>query len=422
MGSLQVGIAEADITPEPGLTMWGFIAREGPGTGARDPLHARAFVFRDGATAVGLVALDLGRPPTRNHCDAIRSAARAWGIDDVVFAATHTHHAPSVELPDIPYGQWLESALSETLHAAAEGLRPAVMRIATASVPTIGHNRRAIGPDGRCRMVWRTHDAADRGLTDPEATWIVFDDAQGRAIGSLVHFACHPVFMGPGNRRYSADYPGVTTARIAEATGAPCAFLQGACGDVNPLMELGADGGPADGPDVMRRAGERLAQALLATRPEAVAPSRGAAVRFERRQLRVGFRRNYRDPVQYQAFVADNPYFQVTLDAALASADPSDGAFPVDLSTLLIEEAAAFAFTPAEVFVQQQLDFKARTPVPTALLCGYADGYAGYFPTVRDACAGGYGGAEGTFVALGAGDRLCVEAQTAAARMAFGDV
>jgi len=422
MGSLKVGVAEADITPEPGLTMWGFIAREGPGTGARDTLHARAFVFRDDATTVGLVALDLGRPPTRDHREAIRNAAQAWGIDDVILLATHTHHAPSVELPNTPYGQRIASQIGAALKAAADRLRPATMRIARASVPTIGHNRRSVGPDGRCTMVWRTHDAADRGLTDSEATWIVFEDAQGGAIGSLVHFACHPVFMGPGNRQYSADYPGVATARIAEATGAPCAFVQGACGDINPLMEVDADGNPADGPDVMRRAGERLAEAVLASGPGAVASSDGAAVRFTRRELRVGFRRNYRDPVHYQAFVDENPYFQITLDAALASADGDDAAFPVDISVLMLENAAAFICTPAEVFVQYQLDLKTRTPIDAALLCGYANGYAGYFPTVRDACAGGYGGDQGSIVELGAADRLCAEALTTAARMRFNEV
>ena len=40
---------------------------------------------------------------------------------------------------------------------------------------------------------------------------------------------------------------------------------------------------------------------------------------------------------------------------------------------------------------------------------GYTNGYHAYFPTIRDAAAGGYGGKTATYVEPGAGERMTNE-------------
>jgi hypothetical protein len=50
---------------------------------------------------------------------------------------------------------------------------------------------------------------------------------------------------------------------------------------------------------------------------------------------------------------------------------------------------------------------KQRSPLPATFLCGYSNGYIGYFPTIRDAVAGGYGANTiVTRVEVGAGERM----------------
>ena len=44
-GGLRAGYAAVEITPPVGIDLTGFVAREGPCTGTRDPLWARALVF-----------------------------------------------------------------------------------------------------------------------------------------------------------------------------------------------------------------------------------------------------------------------------------------------------------------------------------------------------------------------------------------
>ncbi|HID91216.1 TPA: hypothetical protein EYP44_04570, partial [Candidatus Bathyarchaeota archaeon] len=56
-------------------------------------------------------------------------------------------------------------------------------------------------------------------------------------------FACHAVVMGPNNPLVSADFPWALNGCVEALTRGGSAFLNGECGDVNPLTpntDLGA--------------------------------------------------------------------------------------------------------------------------------------------------------------------------------------
>ena len=61
------------------------------------------------------------------------------------------------------------------------------------------------------------------------------EDSQGQPLATLMNYACHPVSQGGQMAHLSADFPGRATQVVEELTGAPCLYLQGACGDVNPI-------------------------------------------------------------------------------------------------------------------------------------------------------------------------------------------
>ncbi len=85
-------------------------------------------------------------------------------------------------------------------------------------------------------------------------------DEQQRVRAVLVNYACHPVVLGPRNRKISADYPGVTRKIVEESFGEDCMciFIQGAGGDINPLMMARGDDRDQDF-DVVQAMGESLA-------------------------------------------------------------------------------------------------------------------------------------------------------------------
>jgi hypothetical protein len=77
------------------------------------------------------------------------------------------------------------------------------------------------------------------------------------------------------------------------------------------------------------------------------------------------------------------------------------------MATVLINRTIAMLFMPGEPFVEYEFSWRQHCPVSDALLVGYANGYNGYFPTVRSASLGGYGAANpATWVEVGAGDRM----------------
>jgi hypothetical protein len=82
-------------------------------------------------------------------------------------------------------------------------------------------------------------------------------DTSNRLLGTLVNYACHPTTLAWENTLISPDYIGAMREEVERATGVPCVFLQGACGDLGPK-----DGYVRD-PAIADRNGRQLAYAAL---------------------------------------------------------------------------------------------------------------------------------------------------------------
>jgi len=407
--SLSASVAVRDITPPPGAPLWGYTEREGPATGTLDPLCAKAAVFRANGTTVAIVSLDLGRVPLEHICSRIRRRAETKGVDYVFFAATHTHHAPAMEIADAPYMPQIESGIGDAIEEAVERLEPARIGAGRTMID-IAHNRRKLLKDGRCFMIWRNEERLPTSPVDREAAIIKVTNLGGKPLFTLVHFACHPVVMGQSNYLYSADYVGEMSRLVREQTGAECVFLQGACGNINPYLDKTHIGRGAV--EAMRSVGRECAEQVLrafkgidARAPEA--PS----VAFVEKPVAVGARWDLTDAATIEVL---REAYAAMFDFYIGSASPD---LAVPLSVIVLNGALAFVGMPGEIFVQYQLALKEKSPLRNSLLCGYANGYYAYFPTVRDAVAGGYGGTVASFVGLGAGDKLLLEAEIEIARL-----
>ncbi len=80
--------------------------------------------------------------------------------------------------------------------------------------------------------------------------------------------------------------------------------------------------------------------------------------------------------------------------------------FAVNGGVLMLNRELALSFVPGELFVQLQLDLKHGSPLKNTFMCGYANDFHVYFPTIKDAVYGGYGGKTVTYVGVGAGEKL----------------
>ncbi len=394
---MRAGTAKIDITPQPasGVFMTGYTnTHDKPSAGAHDPLFARILLFDDGLTCVALVALDLiGLNPGR-----LPDMARSLGVDGLLLAASHTHGGPMVIDLAVPYGEdrswpegnpylsWVEERIAAGLTQALGSLQPVHLSVGRGAVD-LSFNRRLVKADGSVEMIWgqnreRRHPY---GPVDPEVGIVRVDDLGGNPVALLCHYACHPVVLGSGNQLLTADFPGYTCAYLeSQFPGALALFLQGACGDLDPYVDVQNDFAPAlEQGEVLGREVERVAQAMgpyRAGAEKALEPE----PRLELVQLSRECRRFYK---------------------------PEEGC-RLDYSLLRLGQNLAFLNLPGEPFVELQLQLKKRSPLPHTFLLGYTNGYAGYFPTLQANREGGYGANSGgtMHVEAGVGEAMVEEA------------
>lgn len=407
--SLRAGVSRVDITPPTGVELWGYFDRSGPANGKLDPLFARVLVLDDGRQSVAVITLDLGRSFGPPQIAWLRDKARRQhAVAEVMLIASHTHSGPVI---DDSYDNGVPEWEQQSLEKIADSIGEAVSKLKPARIGVglgqtfIGHNRRVIQSDGSVKMLWRNstgqQTGQNSGTLDPTVGVIRVDDAQGNPMAILVNYACHPVIFGPDNLRYSADYPGAM-ARLVEASFDQkpiCFFLQGAPGDINPMMDKTplAENADAIKIEIGEQLGREVVRVAKTIKPETSATPEVAFLSEE-----IRFRNRWDlDSMRQMMTLAFPP---AMAKRYLRYIVPEIAA-PV--TTLVINKQIAIVGLPGEPFVGLQLLLKSRSPIPTTFMTGYTNGYYGYFPTISAAVAGGYGGNTlVTRVEVGAGERM----------------
>jgi neutral ceramidase len=403
--SLKGGVARADITPPVGVEMWGFAARKSASVGTIDPLYARVLVLESGAKRVAIVTLDLGRSFGPESLDRLRRDARETSdVSLVLAAASHTHSGPTISdhyFNNTP-SEWESRALTKIAQAIHEASTHLVeVRVGAGyGVTYIGYNRLETKRTEGFEFGSRTNRMISSPV-DPTVAVLRVDTMDGNPLAILVNYACHPVVFGAENVSYSADFPAIMSKTVETAFGgAPMAFfLQGGAGDIDPYY---ANTPTQEEPDRWRNwTGQQLGEeAVRVAKTIQTKAESDASLDFV--DETIDFRMRWNPDKFYDAYLRTwgpqhaNQYF------------PKVGStVPTPVSTILINKQIAFAVLPGEPFVELQMDWRNRCPVPYSFFVGYTNGYVGYLPTIRAAVKGGYGGATGgTWVEVGAGERM----------------
>lgn len=236
---LKVGVARADITPHAGIEMAGFGKRIQPSLGVNDPIYATAMVADDGVTTVAVVDCDLVFVSADFTAALREKAERLSGIAgaNIMITSTHTHYGPRLasggenakQSYEGAYREWLLYQLAGLIFEAKANLKPAQMRWGLGQCD-IGVNRREKTADGKVILGENPSGPIDRSVGVCR-----IDTIDGAPLATVVNFATHPVSQDVQVRKISADYVGRTRQVVEEATGVPCLFWQGACGNINIL-------------------------------------------------------------------------------------------------------------------------------------------------------------------------------------------
>jgi neutral ceramidase len=382
---LRAGAATVDITPPVGYAMWGYGARhDKPSVGVLDPLHARALVLDTGGERIAIMALDLGRAPSRQSTAAIEKAVKSQaGVNHVFLVGSHTHHGPVIEVdtwpnPEHSYVRELEKKLSGVIVEAAKSLQPARLGIASKEVP---YNR-------------NRHSKRPEPPVDREFLVLRIDSMDGKPIAYAVNFAAHPTMYDAKMMKFSADYPGALSELVQKESGAPCLFLQGAAGDMS--TNRGSAPGPVEFGRLLGREVLALASTIQSTSPK-VGTLQVAEDTF-------GFkcRVDLNNPGIRMIFV--NAFYRDL--EAFYEREYKEGVRP-RMTTALLDGRIGIVGVSGEFFCGHSLALKRRARLEHVLFLGYCNDYQQYFPTIEAASEGGYGAEAGVSTAeVGAGEQM----------------
>lgn len=464
---LTAGTARKDINPPLSIPHVGWGAQTHiEGIGIEADLWTTVAVIGDERATAILIDVDTSHFSMAQADEIRRRVAENTGIDAtrIRVSTTHTHSGPMLLSEYYPQHReiiesYFETICSQTAEAAKEAMarRIAVHISAGSGSCRIGKNRRQALDGGRLVVGYNPD-----GPTDPTVAVVRFDDAEGHAVLSLVHYACHPTMLGFDNRLHSPEYPGVTKRVVESLVGGVCLFLQGAAGNVGPgpegfltnlnamkrigttlgceaaktLLELGE---PEDAEYVFDRLVESGAplgiwrKQAASRREPVVFDVRCAGVRLplgrqlpidEARETAEGQARELErlqrdgaseERIKEATFRAKRAYF------ALRRSELYGGESHIEIEAQCIRIGdMALVSVPLEIFVQIGIAVKNGSPFAHTLVSGYSNGWQGYLPTRADYPHGGYE-VETTPFAPGADENL-VEALTALLReMKAGD-
>jgi hypothetical protein len=456
---LLVGVAEADVTPPQGFPMAGYY-HERLATGTRDPLKAKAVVFRQGEQRGAWVVADL-TGISRDLCVEVRHrAGEKTGIppEHIVISATHSHTAPdygrslyaflAADSPaekEPPYAARLIEGIVQAIVAADAAAAPAAIAAGSAQQrEPVSFNRRFVMRDGSVQT-WQRLDnpqvVRPAGPIDPEIGLITIGAAQPvgetaanaaaappRAV--LSSFALHLDTVG--GTQWSGDYPYSIEQALRKKLGPQVVSLfgTGACGDINHVdptraernstaaigaalaatiePALGGLAAVADPRFQVRSATVRLplqevTDEQLARAAEQL-PRAAAGEKVEFFDLVAGYKAIVLDQLRHRPpRVKSADYINWGLSRSWAGVGPS---LPVEVVTMTLGRDLALVFLPGEVFVELGLAIKRGSPYRTTLVVELSNCVETIYIPTRAAYAGGGYEVANSAVEPGSGEML----------------
>jgi len=298
--------------------------------------------------------------------------------ESIMVAATHTHSAPASVAMQSGSDKWdaavsadyVEQLVEKAADALAEAWESCVsghLRVGRTEI-CLGHNRRVVDAEGRATNVWHDMEGRHTGYVNSNVRFLVFEDATTRTPKAVISlYGCHPVTLGPGNPKASADYPGFFVRAIEAALpGCFAMHLTGAAGDTNPRK-----GGLSDDPEHAKGYGDALARAVLDelshTRPISAEP-----IRVHTKALVL--------PLGPDASHNYSCRAQDSLDGKTITSE---------VQVLRIGDVALIS-TPGELFSLMGVAIENNSPFAATFVVGYANDSLGYLVTNAVLQAGAY--------------------------------
>ena len=400
---MKVGYASSIITPPVGVHLSGYASRVQPSENVHDNLTCRALYLEDGGEVFALAVLDIIGVDSEVLENFQDLTSKMLNIDKsrLTIAATHTHAGPELNRE---LSRYFAEVAAGTVYMASRRLEEVQLYSGIGSVNDITVNRR--NPNS--------------GLVDPRVHVVSFKrDSAYKTL--IVNFTCHAVVMGHNNLQISADYPGALNHYVETLTNGSSLFLNGTCGDVNPLtprtdLTRVYDRSIGTFEDV-----EWMGRILAceAVKTAELSKSEKSALRVKSSVVKAGIWKPLTLEEAKKELEAlekseesSDVYRRYMVKAKIRILEKFKDVEYLNLpvTVLALSDNTAIVMLPSEILVEVGLKIKENSPFKNTLVAGYCNGYFGYIPIEKAYDEGGY---EATFptciVERGTGEKLIEE-------------
>jgi neutral ceramidase len=419
--SLHVGIAAVDITPPIGYRHGGGYG-EVISTGVRDPLYAKAMVYKQGSVSFCIVECDLLSVPITVSQRVRDVASKETGIsgDAIVVAGTHNHGSPEYWGPlrdifhedalgsfgndpheTVDYVDMLETKCVEAICKAVKEAKPCAAELLNCQVEGLPFNRRFHMKDGSVRFnPGRLNQDIVRaaGPIDIDFPVVLFRTEPGSdPFGAFCSLAMHTAVAG--DTEFGADFPGLLQKQLRMRFGDSFHLLyaQGAAGDINHVNVRAAS--TLSSIEESQRVASELEAAIVRQLPYSV-PIAGTSLQAGSRIVRVGIipvsEEQYRSARQLlrEQRINKAPFLKLVeawRDCHRWDETQRHGANkPWLVQGLRLNKDTAIVTLPHEVFVEVGLTIKSSSPFRHTIVVSLANEVDYYIPTRRAFEEGSY--------------------------------
>ncbi|MGJ7033497.1 hypothetical protein [Niabella hirudinis] len=260
----KFGIAQADITPPPGIYArnWGAATFDNA-SGVHRPFWMQCLAIEaiSGQKALLLTA-DLGWWKNQEDERRLRhTLLQHFDLQEeqLLICLSHTHAGPSICSNDVqqpggayilPYLYALQVTAIACINEALAGMEENILVWNTGCCNLA--TKRDLKVDDDFLIGYNPEAKADQTLLVGQ---LKRPDGSLRAV--LANYACHPTTFAHENRLLSPDFVGALRELVTTHTSAPCMFLQGASGDLAPKKQYVSD------PEIVDANGRQLGYAVL---------------------------------------------------------------------------------------------------------------------------------------------------------------
>lgn len=396
---IKCGFYEKEITPPLGCVIPGYYTPR-IADGVVDKLYCRAMAVSNGEKTVVMMSVDAISVDRAVHDEMIKRLTAYTGIPEsnVNISAIHTHTGPprSGAKGDREYDEYLSRIGADCMILAVQAMDEATVKFGRGQVEDISFNRVYVMKDGHIQTAPEIGDpevVRPHGPIDPEVAVLYAESPDGKPLGAIVNFACHPdVIKGT---KYSADWPGVVCASLKERFGPDFVgiFVNGTCGNINHVDVINGKEYPPSSHYLTM--GKKVAAEAIRAIGEAL-PVQGDKVDARKLWLKLPQRPWDMEkirraehivatvkPIEGLTVALGTGYPEqealLTAKALLAGYNARQEFHTVGVSAIRIGDCWFYGL-PSEMFVQFGLYVKAHSPGRNNIVAELSNGSKGYIP------------------------------------------